>query len=101
MTDEQYWHGEPDLLQRYYEVYMQRIHQEAHLYGYYQYIAVSTALSNAFREKGKKVIPYIEKPLITEEYWNKKKITEENIDEEYKRGLNYQIDWVNALSNNK
>lgn len=101
MTEEQYWHGEPKLLEAYYKTWLESEHQKAHIQGYYYFVAISTALSNAFREKNKKVIPYMEKPLITAENWNKKKITQENLDEEYKKELNYQIDWVNRLSNNK
>lgn len=101
MTYEQYWHGEPNLLGIYYKAYMQKLHQEAHAYGYYQFVAVSTALSNAFREKGKKPISYLEKPLITAESYNKKQITKENVNQENRRGLQYQNNWLNALSANK
>lgn len=104
MTYEQYWHGDPNLLSIYYKSYMQKLHQEAHIYGYYQFKALESALYNTFSGMdGKQHTPieYLREPLITAESWNKKKITQENLDEEYKKELNYQIDWVNALSNNK
>lgn len=99
MTYEQFWHYDPNLLTVYQKAYYNRIHEEAHLYGQYNFIALSTALSNAFRKQGTKPQKYIDKPNIDKYF--KKPITQENIDEEYKKGLNYQIDWVNALSNNK
>lgn len=97
MTYEQYWHGEPNLLGIYYKSYMQKLHQEAHIYGYYQFVAVSTALSNAIREKGKKAIPYMEKPI---EVFKERK-TKAQVESDNRRAFKHQASWVNALSNNK
>lgn len=97
MTADEYWHGEPKLLEAYYKTYMESLHQEAHIHGYYQFIAVSTALSNAFREKGKKPVSYIEKPIDI----FKKKVSKQEVDNENRRAFNYQANWLNALSNNK
>lgn len=97
MTIEQYWHEQPMLLWIYHKAYMQKIHQEAHLMGFYQYQAVSIALSNAFREKGKKPIPYLEKPI---EIFKERK-TKEQVEKDNRRAFKNQASWVNALSNNK
>ena len=97
MTVEQYWHGDPKLLEAYYKTYLEGLHQDAHIYGYYQFIAVSTALSNAFREKGKKAIPYLEKPI---EIFKERK-TKAQVQSDNRRAFKHQASWVNALSNNK
>lgn len=104
MTADEYWHGDPDLLPAFEKNYVERIHREAHIYGLYNFVAFSRALTNFGRSAGlMKCKPqnYLDKPLYTAEVQTKKKITAENIDDEYKKGLNYQLDWVNALSNNK
>lgn len=104
MTDEQYWHGDPKLLQIYYEVYMQRIHQEAHIYGYYQYKALEVALYNALSGldgKRHKPLEYLQKPLITAERNNTQSITKENVVAKNRQGLQYQNNWLNSLSANK
>lgn len=97
MTVEQYWHGDPKLLEAYYKTWLEGEHQKAHIQGYYVNIAVSTALSNAFREKGKKAIPYMEKPI---EVFKERK-TKEQVEKDNRRAFKHQASWVNALSNNK
>lgn len=102
MTEYQFWHREPELLEVYQRAYYKRIHEEAHLNGAYIYNALQIALCNAFRSKGKKTEKYLEKPYdpfekIDKER-NKKSLQE--LKEENKRGTQYQISMLNALSLN-
>lgn len=89
MTTEQFWHEEPKLLEVYQKAYYNKLHEEAHLYGYYGYVAVSTALSNAFRKKGTKEAKYIDKPDINKLF--KKPMTEKQATKEYRKLLNTQM----------
>lgn len=99
MTYEQFWHDNPKLLTVYQKAYYNRLHEEAHLYGYYNYVAVSTALSNAFRKKGAQAEKYIDKPNIDKLF--KKPISEKQAIKQYREGLQNQMSWINASSNNK
>lgn len=66
MTYEQYWYGTNDLCNFYYEAEKLRIekrNQELWLQGLYNYKAVSSALYNGFKEKGKPTEKYLEKPI--------------------------------------
>lgn len=66
MTPEEYWHGDPLL-----PIYYRKAHilkkddanERMWLQGYYNYVAVATALQNGFREKGKKAEPYLKEPI--------------------------------------
>ena len=65
MTYEQFWDGEPGIATYYrrkLELEGHRATEMAWLNGYYDFIAVSTALSNAFRGKGKKAVDYPKAP---------------------------------------
>lgn len=66
MTYEQYWYGKPSLVVDYrkaYEIKKEMKSHEQWLNGVYVYTAVSTALGNAFREKGQKPIQFPSEPL--------------------------------------
>ena len=97
MTYHQFWYEEPKLLESYQKAYYRKLHEEAHIYGYYYFIGVSTALANAFRKKGEKAQEYIQKPIEV----FKKRQSKQEVQREYERGRNYQMNWVNALSSNK
>lgn len=52
---------------------IKRKNEEMWLQGVYIYEAVSTAIYNNFREKGKKAIPYMEEPIKLFEYTEQEK----------------------------
>ena len=69
MTYEQFWDGKPEIAVAYrrkLEIEGVRADELAWLHGEYVFIAVSTALSNAFRGKGKPPIEYLKKPLLSD-----------------------------------
>lgn len=94
MTYHQFWYEEPKLLESYQKAYYRKLHEEAHIYGYYDFIGVSTALSNAFRKKGEKAHEYIQKPIEV----FKKKEKENTARVKFEQGRNYQMSWVNSLA---
>ena len=95
MTVEQFWHDDPDLIVAYHEAYYSRLHTEAHAYGYYNYVALGTALGNAFRKKGTKAEEYPKKPLF-EKMRKKKAASVKAMREKAKQ----QISWLNSVSYN-
>lgn len=66
MTYEQYWYGDVWMIKAVREAdkrNRQRKSEEMWLQGFYFHIAVSTALANAFRGKGKQPYEYMEEPI--------------------------------------
>lgn len=66
MTYDQYWYGDPQMVRAFYETHKlkkQRENETAWLHGLYVFHAVSIALANAFREKGKSAENYPAKPF--------------------------------------
>ena len=66
MSYNEFWRDDPWLAKYYREAYVCRRKAENHrdwLMGAYNYNAVSTALSNAFRKKGGQSQEYIEEPI--------------------------------------
>ena len=66
MTYEQFWDGDPGLcpvFRRKLELEDKRFNERAWLQGEYNYIAVATAVSNAFRKKGTKPAEYPKEPF--------------------------------------
>ena len=84
----------------YEEAYLERLHEQTHIQGYYNYIAFNTIISNAFmdRKKGNKPLEYPIDNIYQESKQkavkglkntnkSKTKITRENIQEVYMNRL--------------
>ena len=86
MTYEEYWQGNPSMAVAFREAYKIRKDEEdamAWSQGAYFYEAVSTALYNAFLEKGKRTKPYREHPFR----WKEPEKSVEQIRDEVVDGL--------------
>lgn len=103
MTCEQFWYDDPNLLEVYQRAYYRKVHEEAHINGYYNFIAMSTAIYNGFRKKGSKAQDYISKPYNVFEKYDKQKRTKKmgGVRQEYRQTLKAQMSWLNSVSNNK
>lgn len=95
MTDYEFWHKDPNLIVAFHKEYYRHLHEESHAQGFYGFVALSTALSNAFRKKGEKSHDYMQKPIDPFK------------DEEIKRSLpklreksRSKFSWLNSMSNN-
>ena len=65
MTADQYWHGDPHLVESYRRAAEMRIkHENANMWmmGRYIHEGVAIALHNAFRKQGERPLPYIKEP---------------------------------------
>lgn len=66
MTGEEYWFGEPRLVEAYREaqkIRNERRNQEMWLQGLYNLSAFSAVISNAFGGKGSKKVEYLKEPV--------------------------------------
>lgn len=63
MTIDQFWNERCDLIYIYEKQYVNRIHDEAYIYGAYVDIAISTAVANMFK-KGGEVIAYPSESIL-------------------------------------
>ena len=66
MTYDEFWNGTPRMAEAFRQKHLiDQDNENFNLWlgGYYYYAAVSTALSNAFKEKGKKADEYLKEPL--------------------------------------
>lgn len=95
MTYEEFWNGDPTLAywyRRKREAEDRRENERAWLYGRYEFVAVSTALTNGFRKEGRPAIDYPEKPFET------KAITDREKDLRQKKALDDSIKQLEAMS---
>lgn len=88
MTYDEFWFGDPTLVywyRRKRDAEDRRENERAWLYGQYHYIGVATALTNAFRGKGKPPVDYPKQPFElkavteTEKEYRQKKALDESI----------------------
>lgn len=101
MSEREFWHCDPKLYQAYQKQYFDRLSCESYIQGSYNFIAFSRALCNFGIQIGfakGKLQSYLEKPM---NLYGKPKKTKQEVQREYERGRNYQMNWVNALSSNK
>lgn len=96
MTDYEFWHKDPNLIVAYHKEYYCRLHEEAHIQGFYNYSALMTALNNfGLRFQKTKQVPYMEKPIDP----FKEKATKKTL-RKYRERAKAQISWLNSMSNN-
>ena len=85
MTYDEYWNGDPWMCRDYrkaHEIKRDEFNSNAWLQGFYNYIATQTAVGNAFREKGRQPVKYLEQPLDLHE---KEKTVQEIRQEAYEK----------------
>ena len=58
MTPQQFWEDDPDLIYAYQKEYINDLHKKAHANSLYNYLALSTSLANAFKDKNAKTIEF-------------------------------------------
>ncbi len=66
MTYDEFWNGTPRMTEAYrkaHELKQDEMNFSLWLQGYYDYVAVGTALSNAFKDRGKKADEYLKEPI--------------------------------------
>lgn len=100
MSSNEFWYGETytDYF-LYEEAYYERLHEEKHIQGYYNFIAFNVILSNAFidKKKGNKPLSYPDMNIYQESKkklkidknngFKKEKITKENLQSVYMNRL--------------
>ena len=95
MTYEEFWYKDPTLAywyRRKREAEDRRENERAWLYGRYEFVAVATALTNAFRKEGRPAIDYPKEPFET------KAVTERDKELRQKKALDESIKQLEAMS---
>lgn len=93
MTPEQFWYGDIRLLKVYQKAYLDNKSYTAWVNGNYTNVAYSIALSNAFAKKGAKPVEYPQWKSPFEKL-GKKKITKENLEQEFRKQQIEQNAWL-------
>lgn len=103
MAYDEYWNGSAELVMYYrkkFQIEQEQKNHEMWWQGYYNFIAVSTAIGNVFREKGKEPIQYIEKPIpITEADAQRQK--EERAEKERQKSITFFKRWAEDTKKHK
>lgn len=96
MSTEEFWHGDMRLLEAYQKAYMRNVSFTAWQQGQYTNIAFSVVMSNAFAKKGtnKAEYPQWKDPFDS---LQKKVITSENIEEEFRIQQAEQNAWLKNI----
>lgn len=93
MSVEEFWHGDMRLLEAYQVSYFRKVSYEKWLEGQYNLLAFGVTISNAFAKKGSKQAKYPEWKDPMEKY-SKPKITQENIEDEFRKQQVEQQAWL-------
>ena len=97
MTEDQFWNGDnllPIAYRKKLELEDRRFNERAWLQGRYDFIAVSLAVTNAFRDKGHKANDYPDKPF---EIPDGHEPTDEEKAREQERALNEGIRFLDDM----
>ena len=99
MTPKQFWEDDIEEYYCYQYAYLKKLHNTCHTQGLYNYVALSIALGNAFREKNKKPLEYpqenilatrlkeIEQEQKQNAIYKAQNITKQNLEEQYRLRL--------------
>lgn len=101
---EEFWYGDYTKLKYYEEAYLKKRkiqNENAWMQGIYFYSGVATALTNAFRDKGRSAEPYLEKPI---DFFPKTAMEQKAEEEQLKRKIIAQLsawadDWKKKNGN--
>jgi hypothetical protein len=99
MSWEEFWHKDKRLFEVYQKSYYKDIYEKAWLNGMYQHIALQVNLGNMFAKKGVKPLEYPHEPF--DPFKQKKVITSENLEIEYRDLQKNQNDFIRSLLKNK
>jgi hypothetical protein len=94
MTTQEFWYGDLRMLSVRQKAYMRDVSFKSWQNGNYMFEAVSKAIHNGFgRKKGERPIQYTE---WKDPFYQKEKvvITEENLEEEFRKQQAAQNDWL-------
>lgn len=99
MCTDEFWHGDKRLFEVYQKAYYRRLYESAWLSGLYVNIAVQNTAGNMFAKKGAKPLEYPHEPF--DPFKQKKVITSENLESEYRELQKNQSDFIRSLLKNK
>lgn len=99
MSWEEFWHKDKRLYDGFQKTYYQGLYETAWINGLYVNIAVQNTAGNMFAKKGAKPLEYPNEPF--DPFKQKKVISTENIESEYRNLQKKQNDFIRSLLKNK
>lgn len=99
MSWEEFWHKDKRLFEVCQKSYYQNLYETAWLNGLYFNIALQNTAGNMFAKKGAKPLEYPNEPF--DPFKQKKVITSENLESEYRDLQKNQSDFIRSLLKNK
>ena len=93
MTTHEFWHEDIRLLEVYQKAYYRNASYSAWVQGQYNHIAHAVVMANAFAKKGQQKAEYPEWKDPMEKYL-KRKITKDNLEEEFRKQQAEQNAWL-------
>ncbi len=99
MRTDEFWHGDKRLLNAYQKAHYRRTYETAWINGLYVNIAIQNTAGNMFAKKGAKPLEYPHEPF--DPFKEKKIITSENLESEYRDLQKNQNEYIRSLLKNK
>lgn len=98
MGTSEFWHGDKRLFDAYQKSYYRRLYETAWVNGLYVNTAVQNMAGNMFAKKGAKPLEYPPEPV--DPFKQKKVITKENLESEYRDLQKQQNNFIRSLLKN-
>ena len=99
MCTDEFWHEDKRLFEVYQKAYYRRLYENAWINGLYVNIAVQNTAGNILAKKGAKPLEYPHEPF--DPFKQKKVITKENLEGEFRDLQKNQNDFIRSLLKSK
>lgn len=99
MSWEEFWHKDKRLFEVCQKAYYRDLYERAWINGIYTNISVQNTAGNMFAKKGAKPLEYPHEPI--DPFKQKKVITKENLESEYRDLQKSQNDFIRSLLKSK
>ena len=100
MSIHEFWHEDKRLYDAYRKAYYNRMSEQSWLNGLYVNIAINNLAGNIFKKKGEKAFEYPEEPANIFGN-NTKKITPTNVEEEFRKLMFENSNWLKRRKSKK
>ena len=98
MSMHEFWHEDKQLFKTYRKAYYNRLSEQCWLSGLYVDMALNNLAGNIFKEKGQKPLEYPNQPIDILKQ-NEKKITQDNVEENFRQLMINNTNWLKSRHN--
>ena len=100
MSTYEFWHEDKKLFNAYRKAYYNRLSENSWLNGLYVNLALTNLAGNIFKKKGDKALEYPDSPIDILKQ-NSKKITQTNVEENFRELMMRNTNWLKSRNNKK